>query len=97
MLRKLSEQGRWCHKRAAEASQGAQATADPARKVEFLEMEKRWLLLASSFEFTESLRDFTAEHSKRAQELDEYVRTNAREHDASRPLAACQLDARPGT
>ena len=60
VLQKLSEQVRDCHERAAEAEK-AEATADPALKAEFLEMEKRWLALGRGYEFTERLRDFTAD------------------------------------
>lgn len=34
---------------------------DAALKAEFIGMERHWLLLASSFEFSESLGEFTAE------------------------------------
>jgi hypothetical protein len=32
---------------------------DPEAKADFLNMERRWLLLARSYEFGESLDDFT--------------------------------------
>jgi PAS domain S-box-containing protein len=60
VLQKLSEQVRDCHERAAEAEK-AEAMADPALKAEFLEMEKRWLALGRGYDFTERLRDFTAD------------------------------------
>ncbi len=59
MLQKLSEEIRECFQRAAESKRRADETADPAAKADFLDMEKRWLFLAHSYEFAEGLRDFT--------------------------------------
>jgi PAS domain S-box-containing protein len=60
MLRRLSEQVRACHERAAESNRKAEEATDSVLKGDFLDMEKRWLALARSYEFTESLGDFTA-------------------------------------
>src|SRR5262245_5828033 len=60
MLQKLSEQVRSCHEQAADARRKADATADPELKAAFLDMEQRWLALARSYAFTESLGDFVA-------------------------------------
>src|SRR5262245_57324924 len=60
MLEPVSEQVRECHERAAEAKGKAEATADPALKAEFLDIERRWLALARSHTGTESLEDFRA-------------------------------------
>ncbi len=60
MLQRLSEQISACHGRATEARRKAEATDDPARKSDFLEMESHWLFLARSYEFTEGLTDFVA-------------------------------------
>jgi len=60
MLQRLSEQIQACHESAAEARLKADAAADPVLKIAFLDMEKRWLTLASSYAFTESLGHFTA-------------------------------------
>ncbi|MGB8631874.1 MAG: PAS domain-containing protein, partial [Xanthobacteraceae bacterium] len=57
MLQQLSEQVRECHRRAAEAKAQAEATADPALKRSYLDLEDRWLFLARSHMFTESLQD----------------------------------------
>jgi len=65
MLQKHGEQIRACHERAAEARDRAEAIADPALRADFLEMEKRWLFLARSYEFTDRLTDFTAAHALR--------------------------------
>src|SRR5262245_51854989 len=60
MLQRSSEQIQACHESAAEARLKADAAADADLKAAFLEMEKRWLTLASSYAFTESLGHFTA-------------------------------------
>jgi len=85
MLQRLGEQVRECQERAADAKRKAEETEDPARKAEFLGMEKHWLLLASSFEFSESLGDFTAENAKRIRELDAYLATTASRDDPAQP------------
>ena len=58
MLQQLSEQVRECHRRAAEARAQAEETADPALKRSYLDLEDRWVFLARSHMFTESLQDF---------------------------------------
>jgi PAS domain S-box-containing protein len=58
LLQNLSEQIRHCHERAAEAREGAEASRDPEAKADFVTMERRWLLLARSFELGERLDDF---------------------------------------
>jgi PAS domain S-box-containing protein len=60
MLQKLSGRVQECFEFALDAKRDADRTDDPVRKAGFLEMEKRWLLLARSLEFTERLTDFTA-------------------------------------
>jgi PAS domain S-box-containing protein len=64
VLQNLSDNIRLCHERAAEAKERADQTYDPEAKADFLNMEKRWLLLARSYEFGERLVDF--ESSRRA-------------------------------
>ena len=76
MLEQLSDQVRRCLERAAEAKAKADATVDPASKVEFLEMETRWLTLARSYGFTESLEDFTTANLEWRRRFDEGLRAN---------------------
>jgi hypothetical protein len=52
MPRKLNEQVQTCFERALDAKRKAKGTADPVLKADLLEMEKRWLALAQSYEFT---------------------------------------------
>src|SRR5215472_1752581 len=76
MLEQLSDRVRVCLERAADAKAEADATDDPALKVEFLYMEKRWLTLARSYGFTESLEDFTKANLERRRKFDERFRAN---------------------
>jgi PAS domain S-box-containing protein len=64
MLQKLSDQIRACYERAAEAKRKAEVSAAPALKVDFLALEERWLFLARSYAFTDSLGDFTTATSE---------------------------------
>jgi PAS domain S-box-containing protein len=64
LLKTLSEQIRLCHERALEARERADETADPEMKADFLNIEKRWLILARSYEFGERLDDFTRENTR---------------------------------
>jgi hypothetical protein len=58
MLQNLSERIRLCYERAAKARQQAEETNDPKAKADFLNTERRWLLLARSYQHSESLTDF---------------------------------------
>jgi hypothetical protein len=79
MLEQFSEQVRECHETRADASN------DPALKAEFLNAEKRWLGLACSFGFSQSLKDFTKANSERLRTLDERLR------QSSAPGLACEI------
>jgi hypothetical protein len=65
MLKQFSGQIRLCYEHAAEAKERADATNNPAIKAEFLAAERRWLTLARSYGFTESLEDFTKAQSEK--------------------------------
>jgi hypothetical protein len=58
MLQNLSERIRLCYERAAEARQQVGETSDPKAKADFLNTERRWLLLRRSYQHSESLKDF---------------------------------------
>ena len=66
LLQSLSEEIRLCYERAAEAKERADETLDPEVKIDFLKMERRWLLLAHSYEFGERLENFTRESARQA-------------------------------
>jgi PAS domain S-box-containing protein len=76
MLQQLSNKIRECYERAADAKAEADATSDPALKAEFFLAERRWLSLARSYEFTESLADFTTANLERRRKFDESLRAN---------------------
>lgn len=61
MLNNLSEQIRECLRHAEDCARQAAAQTCPNLKDDFLDMERRWLFLARSYEFTERVTDFTAE------------------------------------
>lgn len=70
MLNNLSEQLRRCYHNADEAKRKAEAATDPALQADFLEMEKRWLALARSYAFTESLGTFTEQNLRGRRKFD---------------------------
>jgi hypothetical protein len=71
MLQGLSEQIRNCLLRAEECGQRAKTERDPALVRDFLDMERRWLTLARSYQFGESLDDFTTANSEQRRKFDE--------------------------
>jgi PAS domain S-box-containing protein len=91
MLEQLSDQIRGCYECAAEAKAQADATNDLALKAEFLKVERRWLTLARSYGFTESLEDFTTANSERRRKFDERLSANMGSARASLPASAEQI------
>ena len=69
MPNNLSEQIRECLEHAEECARKAAAQTDPKIKADFLDLERRWLLLARSYEFTERLTDFSSETRRSADKL----------------------------
>ena len=61
MLQNPSEEIAECYRRAAEARERAMHAHDPALKQDFLDMERRWMSLAHSYDFTHRLSDFSTE------------------------------------
>jgi hypothetical protein len=55
VLNNLSEQVRECLQHAEHCARQAAAQTDPKLKQDFLVMERRWLFLARSYEFSERL------------------------------------------
>jgi hypothetical protein len=65
MLQKISEQITYCYHRASECrAKAADAVAEAASQ-EFHELERRWLMLAQSYELSERITDFTCERLRR--------------------------------
>lgn len=87
MLERLSDNIRQCYERAAEAKALGDTVGDPALKAEYLNAERRWLTLARSYGFGESLDDFTATNEDLQRKFDERLRQwsarIARAHESS--------------
>jgi PAS domain S-box-containing protein len=66
VLQNLSDEIKLCYERAAQAKERADRALDPEAKADFLNMERRWLRLAHSYEFGESLDEFTKGDSRQA-------------------------------
>ena len=64
MLDSVSEHIRDCLQHAEDCARKAAAQTDPRLKQDFLDMERRWLFLARSYEFTERLNDLSDERAK---------------------------------
>ena len=59
MLKNLSVEIRECLQHAEDCVRKAAAQTDPKLKENFLDMERRWLFLARSYEFTERLTNLS--------------------------------------
>jgi hypothetical protein len=59
MLQTLDSEIHECYRHAAECSRSADQSRDWLTKQDFIEIEKRWLCLASSYEFAEQLSNFS--------------------------------------
>ena len=66
MLIRRSEQVRECLQHADDCARRAAAQTDAKIKEDFLDLERRWLSLARSYEFTERLDDFCGEAKRKA-------------------------------
>ncbi|MGN6748378.1 MAG: hypothetical protein ACTHJS_07270 [Xanthobacteraceae bacterium] len=69
MLNNLSEQIRDCYAHAEECARKASRQTDLQLKQDFLDMERRWLGLAKSYELSERLENFSEEAGRRAGRL----------------------------
>jgi hypothetical protein len=69
MLSDLSKQVRECYRCAENCAQQAAAQTDAKLKEDFLYMERRWLLLAHSYEFNKRLGGFSDELERQADKL----------------------------
>jgi hypothetical protein len=65
----LSEQIRDCLRHAEDCAQKAAAQTDPELKQDFLVMERHWLFLARSYDFTERLTNLSNETKRHADRL----------------------------
>jgi hypothetical protein len=69
VLNNLSEQIRKCLRHAEDCSRKADAQTDPNLKEDFLNLERRWLFLARSYEFTDRLTLLSDETKRHADKL----------------------------
>jgi len=69
MLEKLDEQIQECHAHAEDCARKAAAQSDPRLKQDFLDMERRWLSLAKSYELSQRLNNFSNDAQRRADHL----------------------------
>ena len=60
MLQHIGPRQRECLSRAAHCRELAENAADPGIRAEYLKMEKSWLHLADSYQFSERLNLFVA-------------------------------------
>jgi hypothetical protein len=59
MLQDLSLDIRECYLQAEQCRRWAEVAPTQSEKADFLDMERRWLALAHSYEFAERLSDFS--------------------------------------
>jgi hypothetical protein len=64
VLNNLSEQIRDCFRHAEDCARKAAAQSDPVLREDLLQLEKSWLNLARSIEFTDQLTRFTKNRAK---------------------------------
>jgi hypothetical protein len=65
MLQNLSEEIRECLRHAEECKRMSRTALSASAILEYLDMERRWLALARSYEFTERLSRFNETVRKR--------------------------------
>jgi hypothetical protein len=65
MLDKVNDEIAECHRHAAECREKAEQATDPDMKRDLLALERSWLFLASSYELSGRLSDFTDEAERR--------------------------------
>jgi hypothetical protein len=61
VLNNLSEEIRKCLRHAEDCARKAAAQTDPELKQDFLALERRWLFLARSYDFTRQVIDLSGE------------------------------------
>ena len=71
MLQIQSEQVRNCLQHAEDCAHRAKAEPNPNLQRDYLMMERRWLSLARSYQFSEQLDTFSTHNKSRHKEADE--------------------------
>jgi hypothetical protein len=70
VLRKLSREIAECYRLANKCRDSARLSHDAKSKEIYSLMERHWIFLARSYEFTERLEDFTAESRRKRKKQD---------------------------
>lgn len=65
MLRKLSDEIRYCYERAEACLRKAQESVSKEQRESYAQIAKNWINLARSYEFSERILDFTNENDRR--------------------------------
>jgi len=65
MLQKLAEKVAECQRRAREARETAERASDSVTKTDYENLERRWLLLAESYELSDRVSHFNDEVRRR--------------------------------
>jgi len=73
MLNSLSQQVRECMLKAEDCAHRAKIERDPSLVRDFLDMERRWLRLARSYQFSEQLEAFSRHDKKRQDDAAEIL------------------------
>jgi len=68
MLQNLSEEIRECFRRADECRLLSKTALTPSAIKDYLDMERRWLALARSYEFSERLSRFTEPYRRKGRD-----------------------------
>ncbi len=74
MLQNLSQQIRECLQHAEDCAHRAKVEPDPNLQRDYLMMERRWLGLARSYQFTEQLDAFTSHNGQQRKEANEALK-----------------------
>ena len=79
-MQNLSKQVRDCMRHAEQCGHRARIEPDPKLARDYLDMERRWLKLARSYQFSDSLETFSKQNKKRRDEANETLNRLARRH-----------------
>ena len=84
MLQNVSEQVRTCLRHAEQCGYRAKIEPDPNLARDYLDIERRWLNLARSYQFSESLEVFSKHNRKRQNDATEILDQLARKVTSDR-------------
>ena len=64
VLRKLSKEMRECYRLAEQAREWAEKATDPRIRLDYLSVERSWLVVARSYDFSERLTRFARDKNR---------------------------------